>query len=207
MSSVANLDKVLVPGTAGTASEEDGGEPLGTLTVANAIAAGPVIKTGDIDLPSHSPLALDCGEIQPSLGSPTGHVLEARVHLAFGCGLKVESHVIRVNNEHLAGNEGSRKGLKTYGPCSLQVDTGCGLVIEDQKVAIDTSNLTPTNYFWSVDPDSVTFSLSSTYLTLSMGFQEKYFLKNDCGVLIGDVQDGSSIVKSFYIDIYSCGTY
>jgi hypothetical protein len=72
-----------------------------------------------------------------SVGAITGEKLEAQTHLAFGCGLKKHDKHIEVENEHLAGETGQRRGIDPYGHCSLQVRYGEGLTIKNQDLVVN----------------------------------------------------------------------
>jgi len=98
----------------------------------HAIALGPVVGTGrrKIKRPKH--------RCHIDAGAATGHQMEARVHIALGCGLKVDNQTIEVANDELAG-----PGLTTHEECKLKVDVGCGLYIDyqDCKVKVDHDDL------------------------------------------------------------------
>jgi len=121
---------VLYPDVGG--GDEDEGAPLGTVTTQKAVAVGPVVRTHQEIFPENptSGTPNKCATVVPT-GPTGGEIKESRVHLAFGCGLQVDNQKVKVKPSDLVGGAtaSNRRGLETYGNCSLQISPGCGLTV------------------------------------------------------------------------------
>jgi len=61
--------------------------------------------------------------------------LESRAIMQFGCGFTVlgeELGLVTINNEHLVGRAGTRRGLEAVETCSLGINYGSGLTITNE---------------------------------------------------------------------------
>lgn len=183
----------------GTPEQEDGGVPLGYIDIVWSVAVGPTVRTG-LELfperPDETPDAY-CAPKRISVGRPTGEIHESQVVLSFGCGLKFDNGNVKVNNAQLAGNIGLRRGLRTYGNCSLQVHYGCGLTIADEKIKIDEDAGTYAISWNSVVKNSLNLTINGNFLTAYLDCQKaSVYMDPECKTMFGPVIYGPIMTMS-----------
>lgn len=164
--------------------------------VTHVMGQGPVARFGSDQLyKPPAPPGSRCNPVD-DMGYPTGEQLEARTHLAIACGLEVGNHGLKIRPDHIVGQEGFRRGLETFGDCSIQVDYGCGLKIYEQELAVDREDLRGKGLYPSVLDDDPSCCKMDVYLGCGLKFPESpYIVTDEC------LPEGERDIEVWPIDI------